>query len=317
MLGLRANVKPKQRKAAAPKPKGPLALVKTWLKGRLLQEQDTWQADFRQLPTWTKSAAGNIRPWMILATSPAADLILTHEVADQEPSPDALWDILVQAMQHPSMGKPHRPTELQVRANDRWEYLRPHLEEIGVRLTVTAELDHVDVLLKELSERLGGKAEPGLLDAPGVTPRLVAGFYEAAAEFFRLAPWKKLGYENAIQVECDKFQSGPWYAVLMGQSGLTIGLALYDDLQLLKSLWTGKGGDEDNARRTVATTLTFGEEWDIPVADLDAAKRHNWKVARPDAYPLIFHKELGLVMRPPLAPELELMEGILPPCPTS
>ncbi|HBI45607.1 MAG TPA: hypothetical protein DDY78_22560 [Planctomycetales bacterium] len=308
---LRANVKPKGRKAAAPKPKGPLALVKTWLKGRLPQQGDVWQADFRQLPTWIGVAGQKVRPWMLLATNPASDLIQTYEVADEEPSPDALWDILARAMQHPSMGKPYRPAELQVRASDRWEYLRPHLEEIGVRLTVVEALDHVDAVLQELSEQLGGAPEPGLLDAPGVTPRLAAAFYEAAAEFFRLAPWKKVGYEGAIRVECDKFQGGPWYAILMGQSGLATGLALYEDLQLLKSLWTGEGDDEKNARRTVATTVTFGEESDIPVADLEAAKRHNWKVARLDAYPAIYHKELGMSMRPPLVPELELMEGVL------
>ncbi len=308
---LRANVKAKGRKAAAPKAKGPVALAKTRLKSRLPQENAVWQADFRQLPTWVETGAEKIRPWMILVINAVSDLIQTYEVVEAEPSPDALWDILMRAMQHPSMGKAHRPIELQVRASDRWEYLRPHLEEVGVRLTVVEELDHVDVALGELSEHLGGAAEPGLLDASGVTPRLVAGFYEAAAEFFRLAPWKKVGYEGAIRVECDKFQGGPWYAVLMGQSGLTIGLALYEDLDLLKSLWTGEGDEEENARRTVATTVTFGEEWDIPVADLEAAKRHNWKVARSDAYPAVYRKELGMSMRPPMAPELELMEGVL------
>ena len=34
-------------------------------------------------------------------------------------------------------------------------------------------------------------------------------------------------------------------------------------------------------------------------------------MARPDAYPEVFHKERGLSMRPPLAWELELMEGCL------
>jgi tetratricopeptide (TPR) repeat protein len=308
---LRANVKPKRRKAATPKPKGPVALVKTRLKSRLPQHPDVWQADFRQLSMWVETGAEKVRPWMILVINAVSDLIQTYEVADHETSPDALWDILVRAMHHPMMGKAHRPAELQVRASARWEYLRPHLEEIGVRLTVVEELNHVDVALHELSEHLGGTSEPGLLDAPGVTPRLVAGLYEAAAEFFRLAPWKKVGYEGAIRVECDKFQGGPWYAVLMGQSGLTIGLALYEDLELLKSLWTGEGDDEENARRTVATTVTFGEEWDIPVADLEAARRHHWKVARADAYPTVYRKELGMSMRPPLAPELELMEGVL------
>jgi hypothetical protein len=34
-------------------------------------------------------------------------------------------------------------------------------------------------------------------------------------------------------------------------------------------------------------------------------------VARPDAYPEVFHKERGLSLRPPLVWELELMEGCL------
>ena len=120
-----------------------------------------------------------------------------------------------------------------------------------------------------------------------------------------------MGYEAAIKVECDRFESGPWYAVLMGQSGLTNGLALYEDLETLRRLWAGDQPDEENARESVATSVTFGEEWEIPVADLDAAKRFGWPVARPDAYPGVIHKDRGLAMRPPLAWELELLEGCL------
>ena len=162
-----------------------------------------------------------------------------------------------------------------------------------------------------MCEHVCGKPRPGLLDMPGVTPVQVASFYEAAAFYFQKAPWKKIGYETAIQVECDKYQSGPWYAVPMGQSGLTIGLALYENLQSLRRLWAGDHGGKDNAREIVATTVTFGEEWDIPVADLEAAKIHQWPVARPDAWPEIYHKDRGMSLRPPLIWELELMEGSL------
>ena len=136
-------------------------------------------------------------------------LMLANEVSDQEPSPELLWDVLVQAMQHPAMGSPHRPAELQVRPAQPWESLRTHLEEIGVRLNATEEPAEVAAALEDVSEHLAGKAEPGLLDAPGVTPGQVAGFYEAAAAFFRQAPWKKVGYESAIRVECDKFHGRP------------------------------------------------------------------------------------------------------------
>jgi tetratricopeptide (TPR) repeat protein len=306
---LRASVG--KKKEAVPQPKGPLGFIKKWLNKNLTQKVDVWQADFRQMPNWIRIAGEMVRPWTVLVTSPNNDLVLGHQMSEEVPSPALLWDALVQAMRHPIAGKPHRPKELQVRADERWEALRPHLDEIGVGLTVTDDLEPIEVVFNEMCEHVCGKPKPGLLDMPGVTPAQVGSFYEAAAFFFRQAPWKKVGDEAAIKVECDKFQSGPWYAVVMGQSGLTMGLALYEDLKALRQIWTTEGNDEETARRGVATSVTFGEEWTIPVADLEAAKKNGWQVARPDAYPEIFHKERGLTLRPPLAWELELVEGCL------
>src|SRR5262249_38280319 len=156
--------------------------------------------------------------------------------------PAALWDVLLKAMQSPAAGEPHRPTQLQVLRDDRWEALRPHVEEVGISLDVVESLDLLESALEELHERLGSKAEPGLLEGHGVRPEQVAGFYDAAAWFFERKPWKKVGYESAIEVRCDRFSGGPWYAVLMGQSGLAVGLALYEDLRTLQRMWAG-GGD--------------------------------------------------------------------------
>jgi hypothetical protein len=189
-----------------------------------------------------------LRPWVVLVTSRSNDLVLAHEMPEETPSAALLWDVLVQAMQHPAAGQPHRPTELQVRPTERWEALRPHLDEIGVGLAVAEELDQMEAVFGGMCEHVCGRPKPGLLDMPGVTPAQVAGFYQATAFFFQKAPWKKVGYEAAIQVECAKFQSGPWYAVLMGQSGLTMGLALYEDLKALRQIWASEWGDEDNAR---------------------------------------------------------------------
>jgi len=300
-----------QKKQAAPQPKGPLGDIKKWLNKNLAQEFDVWQADFRQMPTWIRIAGEMSRPWAVLVASRSNDLVLAHQMSEEAPSAALLWDTLAQAMRHPAAGAPHRPTELQVRAGDRWEALRPHLDEIGTGLVVAEDLGPIDVILNEMCARLCGKPVPGLLDMPGVTPAQVGGFYEAAALFFRQGPWKKVGDEAAIKVECDKFQSGPWYAVVMGQSGLTTGLALYEDLKALRGIWTTEGNDKESARQSVATTVIFGEEWTIPVTELDAAKKHGWQVPRPDAYPGIFHKERGLSMRRPLAWELELAEGCL------
>jgi hypothetical protein len=63
----------------------------------------------------------------------------------------------------------------------------------------------------------------------------------------------------------------------------------------------------------VVTGVTFGEEWDLPLADLEAVKKHGWPVARFDADRPAFFKERGLALRPPLAWELELLEECLRP----
>jgi tetratricopeptide (TPR) repeat protein len=303
--------KTQQRKALRPHPRGPLPMVKGWLKRKLSQEPDVWQADARPMANVIQIAGERVRPWVVLVISPSNDLVLAHALLEEEPGAASLWDTLVQAMQNPAAGEPHRPTALQVQADERWESLRPHVEEVGIELVTGETLDHFSRVFADLSEHVAGKPPPGLLDVPGVRPEQVARFYRAAADFFRQAPWRAVGYEAAIRVKCSKYQSGPWYAILMGQSGLTTGLALYEDLENLRAARERPADYRENARQSVATTVLFGEEVDLPLADVEAARRYGWEVARPDAWPLVLHKERGLAHRPPLAWEVELLEGCL------
>ncbi len=302
----------KSKKPPTPEPKaqGPLPSIKNHLR-HLPQRFDVWQVDSRMMPNWVNVGGENKRLWVTLVTSRSDDLVLAHPITEEPPSSDQLWDELARAMQHPAAGEPHRPTELQVRSGPLWDELRPHLDALDITIEPTDVLDQWDFVFDDLSKHLTGDAPPGLLDMPGVTSEQAAGFYQAAAGFYRRAPWRKLGYETAIRVECEKFESGPWFAVVMGQSGMTFGIALYDDLKVLQQLWANAMSDEENARDTVALAMTFGNEMELPVADLDAIAEHGFEVAGPDAYPWIYRKERGMSMRPPLAWELELAEGCL------
>lgn len=300
----------KKRSNPSP-PKGPDESAKKKLNKNLVQELDVWQAEFRQMPNWIEIEGEIVRPWTVLVTSRSDDLVLGHQITEEMPTLASLWDILADTMRRPAAGKAHRPTELQVRSGAVWQALIPHLAEVGVRLVESDELDHVDFLFENVFTQMCGEPRPGLLDVPGSKPALVAGFFEAAASYFRQAPWKKIADGAPIRIDCDKFQSGPWFAVVMGQAGMTAGLALYQDLSALRGMYERDMTDEERARETVATSVTFGEEWTIPIADVEAAKKFGWQVARDDAYPEVIHKERGLSIRPPLAWELELIEGCL------
>lgn len=282
----------------APKAKGPGAAVKKLL--HKLPPAEAWQCDSRPLPSWAMVGGEPLRPWATLVTT-AGGQILGHHVSDEAPTPAQVWDALADAMRKPLAGRPRRPATLRIRPGAGWENLRPHLEEVGVAVEAAAELGAFDAAFALLAEHVGGDGRPGLLETPGVTPDRVRGLYDAAAEFFRQAPWKRVGYEGAIRVACDRLDGGPWFGVLMGQSGLTVGLALYEDARVLQRMWAGAGDDEENARETAATSVTFNDPWDIPTADLDAATAYGWPVARPDAYPEVIRKERGMSMRAPRA----------------
>jgi len=117
--------------------------------------------------------------------------------------------------------------------------------------------------------------------------------------------------DTVIKVECDKFQSGPWYAVVMGQSGVQQGLAIYEDLAALQAMISGDASEEENSRSMSVLSMMFSEAFEISVRELDAAEKHGWTVAGPEAYPLVLRVNPGLAMRPPLVWELELLEGCL------
>ncbi len=297
--------KPKVQPAEGPSKASERRLLK------LPAEVDTWQADFRQFDRRIEVGGERIRPWMILVSSRTRELVLGHAMVEREPTAESLWDVIAGAMLNPAMGDPHRPSEIQVRPDSTWEALEGPLDAIGVACETTDSLDQIDFLFENLAKHLEGTKQPGLLDMPGVTQPQVERFYQAASDYYRRAPWRALGYEAVIQVECDRYESGPWYAVVMGQSGLTLGLALYEDLALLRRMYAGKLSDEEGARRTVALTVTFDEAGSLAEADLDAIETHGWPIASPEAYPSFFRKERGLSMRPPLAWEIDLIVGCL------
>jgi len=277
---------------------------------RLPQRFDVWQVAARPVAATVQAGRRTVQPWMIVVVSRTAGHLLAFELAHEPPTASQMWQTVAKSMMEPAAGEPHRPTEVQVRPEERVVPLHSVLSDLGIDFTATHTLDQMDEVFEELAEELLGQREPGLLDMPGMTPEAVGSFFEAAAGFYKLAPWKKIG-ERTIKVECARFTSGPWYAVLMGQGGMTCGLVLYDSLETLNRIKQGDLTEEENARLTSALAVVFGNNKDLPAADLDAARQYGWKVAGPTAYPWVYRKEPGLSMRPPLAWELELLEGCL------
>ncbi|MEI8373448.1 MAG: tetratricopeptide repeat protein [Planctomycetota bacterium] len=273
---------------------------------------ESWQADVRRLPGWLEQAGELRRPWASLVTSRDEHTVLTQNLAMEPPPDEWIWKNVVDAVYRPLMGEPHRPGIVEVSSDTFQQVLYDRLNAIGVRCVVADDLEQIDEIFRQLGKFLsGGRAAPPLVEVPGVQLDQVRSFYEAAAGFYRAAPWRLVPGDTTLKIQCRKFSTHTWYGVVMGQSGLVLGLALYEDLNMLRQLFTGSDRDDEMSRQATGLSVMYGEAFEIPIADLESAERHAWPVAGPEAYPNPVYVNPGRSMRPPLAWELELLEGCL------
>ena len=271
-----------------------------------------WQADVRRLPTWVGGDGEPARPWAILVVDASNGLVVGQDLSMESPTAESLWRVIVGGMQHPMVGDPHRPGIIQFGSPAYAEALETRAANLGIRCETAEELPVADAVFEGLLEHLSEEEGlPSLIDVPGISLEQVGGFYRAAAEFYRRAPWRTVPGDVPIRIQCDKFSNGTWFGVVMGQSGMTLGLALYEDADFLQELIHGDISEEEHARRASALSVTYDEQFAVHAKELDAAERHDWPVAGPEAYPMAMRVNPGRAIRPPLNWELELLEGCL------
>jgi hypothetical protein len=190
--------------------------------------------------------------------------------------------------------------------------LAPILTPVGVGCVVQEELDMLDQAYESLSQHMADNdASPALIDTPGVRLEQVGSFFDAAAQFYRQQPWRAAPSDVPIQIECRKFTNGLWHAVVMGQSGMELGLAMYENAQYLNRLLHGGYSDFEAARANSSLSLLYGEAFQISARDLTVAEQQGWPIAGPEAHPMVLRLNPGMALRRPLAWELELLEGAL------
>ena len=273
---------------------------------------EIWQADVRRLPGWIEVEGKLRRPWLYLVVDVETEMILATEVSETDPPRDWLWHGVRQAMCFPAVGTPHRPGVIQVVSDEQRTLLAENLESCDVRCVTSDTGEPVRQLVDELADHLVGPRQmSALISAPNMTLEQVGSFFAAAAQFYQARPWREVPADSVIRVCCDQFSSGPWYVVVMGQSGLELGLALYEDAKVLRTILMGDLSDEETGRRTTGLSITYGEEYEIAPQDVDAAEECGWDVAGPEAFPSAMRINPGVSFRAPLNWELRLLECCL------
>jgi hypothetical protein len=102
-----------------------------------------------------------------------------------------------------------------------------------------------------------------------------------------------------------------WYGVVMGQSGITMGMALYDDVDMLDVVVSGRAATPLEMKRMSGLSLVYGEAFEMSPIDVAACERFGWPLATSEAYPHAVWLDPGMVTRAPTSQELELLTAAL------
>lgn len=280
----------------------------------LRQTDEVWESTVRRARIWiTPPDEEPYRPYMVLTVSQNGKLCGTHILDEGQPKPIEVINALAKAMRYPAPGAggKRRPTAIHMDDEALVEALAPKLQEVGVRCKYRHTLHEAEYAFSEM-ERFMGDEEPipGLLEVPGVTPFMAEGLFEAAAYFYREAPWRWLDDGHPIEMRYP-VDSEPRYAVVMGHGGQTYGLALYNSTEILRKTYAGTPPDQ-LIGQDEWIALLFGEAIEMSFDDLDAIEKYDWAVAGQKGYPLILQvTRSGQPIRPGKSELLRLEAALL------
>jgi hypothetical protein len=131
---------------------------------RLRQEDRTWEADFRALP---KPMMQTETHYLGLVVLKEGGSVLAHAQVEGRPAASDLAALLAQAMKRPLTGEAHRPRRLHVRGHRQWQELFPHLEQLGIDVSVQRELPNVKAAYEDHMRQLREESRAGMVRPTG------------------------------------------------------------------------------------------------------------------------------------------------------
>ncbi len=262
----------------------------------------TWQIDFFHQPTMiTNEDVGVQRPWSVLVMDKASGHVLCTEMIPGEPAAEQLWEYAARVMLQVS----ERPRRIEVSDSDGYDFLRSILAAAEVECVMLDELPELHSFCLQMASSFGGPEKCALADGQDVDRDSMESFYYAAARYFRQAPWKHVPGEIPIEIKVAGFAT--CYAIVLGRTGVTLGLTVHESWQDAAAMISGRASWEELS----GFAVIFEEEAVLAPTDIYLVERHGWPIASPEAYPALMRFRPGCEPGSPTADELELLAACL------
>lgn len=242
-------------------------------------EQGTWEGDVVPLGT----SEGSV------AMLTAGEMVVHVEILPYRPSgPDERAVALAQALNAAARGTGKPPQVLHVRDAELRAALEPRLAPRGIEVRAAA-MPGLDEALHAVLASMGGPAAPPRVTTPdtwretGASAAELAAFHEAAAEFYRLAPWHEPNTQMPLLLHLP--DGAPWAGSVMGDGGVAFGLALYSEPRDMITLMLSGA---HQGMQGYSLTVDFDRRAPLTAAMLRELTAAGWPIAGPRAHPRIF-----------------------------
>ncbi|MBE0410225.1 MAG: hypothetical protein IBX69_10890 [Anaerolineales bacterium] len=250
---------------------------------KLPRSNDTWFLGSRQLRLFIAPEDRDpYKPYLLLLFNLDQGLIRNFELADQTPTKEQYEKFIAASMrkkQADSGIHPQRPACIHFENNKVMKELRSSLNGFEVQVKYRPQTELLSDIVKNLEQHFHEDEPdfPGLLSNPGVTPKMIAAMFDAAAQFYRAAPWISLTNNDVLAVRVHP-QIEPWYITVMGHGGVEYGLALYKTWENVRLAHLPHDRPDDWVPPTGAQSFLFNPATFIPYDDLDAIQKYGWEV---------------------------------------
>jgi hypothetical protein len=254
---------------------------------RLRQSDEVWEGTGRIARTWiSPKNKPPYRPYVVMFASGEKG-ILRCELIDRPPTPERMFEELLNAMRRPFFGSgfARRPSVVYLDNAEFVAVLSPWLAELNISCKYRRVLPMLENALYEVFKGMNKREPlPGLLSIPDVTPPVVEHLYQLAAAYYRLAPWQWLSDMNPIEIRYPS-DGQSRYAVVMGSGGEVFGLSVYDTLDDLRGVYMHLPLQQRYESCTWFA-FYFDEAMAMTFEDLEAKDKYGWPIAGEQAYPI-------------------------------
>jgi len=272
---------------------------------------EVWQGGLIRVPVWiTGEGPEPYRPVLPIWVASRTDKVHAGEMLrPDEADPAAAVAALIEFALHSEYGG-YRPGRVEVNDAELAERLDA-LGEVGVKVSVVDRLDAVERVLDAMADF--GEDDrpqvPGPLDAEGVTVQRMRRFAEAAAAFFRAAPWRYLTDVDLVEIEKPEAPEGMKYAVVLGVGRSMYGMTFYGNLDDYVAV--RHAADRSGRGRPGFWEVSFDPAVHTPPRDVDFWEDNDLPLASDWAYPVAMWFGRRGEIRRPTARELAFLEGVL------